>query len=374
MLKFKQRALPSAQLLRWANWFSQWSFDAVHIPGKKNVLADFLSRQKTPIHTLRPPFAIPMIAAFEPGESSGTKPPPEDDYIPVDLLPQLLASLPSSLQQQILEMTLLSRRVDFLHSLLKIYVFRYGLDAGPLAHLPFHPVYPFLTIPYFRTTFMYSFPLEAYLLFWTLANLYTIGIVFSKPLLLRYLAPYHMRQMDNTEVKGHARLLSWFTLFGDIPYWQDLLRRVPNRFVVILFNLKEQVTYSQDLSPEHVLVPTVTQAPSARILTGFEMLQSFDDPTAFQFLREQMCYANHIHPSTVPQGLLNKLTANWHNTNLFPLDYVQTFRQILVNFHDQYAWDTDNPDHPMYRVHLHEYRSGLRDNDPFYYFSSSSDD
>lgn len=46
MLKFKQKHLPKAQLLRWANWFSNWSFDAVHINGKTIILPDFLSRLK----------------------------------------------------------------------------------------------------------------------------------------------------------------------------------------------------------------------------------------------------------------------------------------------------------------------------------------
>ena len=40
-----------------------------------------------PIHTVRSTLVIPMIAAFEPGESSGSKPNDEEDYIPVDLLP-----------------------------------------------------------------------------------------------------------------------------------------------------------------------------------------------------------------------------------------------------------------------------------------------
>ena len=102
------------------------------------------------------------------------------------------------------------------------------------------------------------------------------------------------------------------------------------------------------------------------------MLQSFDDPTAFQFIREQLCYANHIDPSTVPQGLLHKFTATLHNTNLFPLDYVQLFCTILVNFHDQYAWDTDDPDHPMYRVHLHEYPYTFRRDNDIYYYSDSN--
>ncbi|KAG8492315.1 hypothetical protein CXB51_009806 [Gossypium anomalum] len=46
MLKFKQKVVPHPQLLRWAEWFSEFSFEVKHIPGKQNVLADLLSRPK----------------------------------------------------------------------------------------------------------------------------------------------------------------------------------------------------------------------------------------------------------------------------------------------------------------------------------------
>ncbi|KAG8485185.1 hypothetical protein CXB51_021833 [Gossypium anomalum] len=42
----KEKIVPHPQLLRWAEWFSQFKFDARHIKGKQNVLADLLSRPK----------------------------------------------------------------------------------------------------------------------------------------------------------------------------------------------------------------------------------------------------------------------------------------------------------------------------------------
>ncbi|MBA0575353.1 hypothetical protein Golob_024247 [Gossypium lobatum] len=44
MLQFKQKEVPHPQLLRWAERFSKFAFDVVHIKGKNNVLADILSR------------------------------------------------------------------------------------------------------------------------------------------------------------------------------------------------------------------------------------------------------------------------------------------------------------------------------------------
>ncbi|KAK8515576.1 hypothetical protein V6N12_075611 [Hibiscus sabdariffa] len=46
MLKFKQKTVPHPQLLRWAEWFSKFSFDCKHIKGKTNVLVDLLTRPK----------------------------------------------------------------------------------------------------------------------------------------------------------------------------------------------------------------------------------------------------------------------------------------------------------------------------------------
>ena len=43
MLQFKRKMLPHPQLLRWSNWFSQWSFQVGHIKGKDNLITDNLS-------------------------------------------------------------------------------------------------------------------------------------------------------------------------------------------------------------------------------------------------------------------------------------------------------------------------------------------
>ena len=43
MLQFKRKMLPHPQLLRWSNWFSQWSFQVGHIKRKDKLITDNLS-------------------------------------------------------------------------------------------------------------------------------------------------------------------------------------------------------------------------------------------------------------------------------------------------------------------------------------------
>ena len=43
-LQFKQKIIPNPQLLRWANWFSQYTFEVKHIKGKSNIVANFFSK------------------------------------------------------------------------------------------------------------------------------------------------------------------------------------------------------------------------------------------------------------------------------------------------------------------------------------------
>nr|KJB44085.1 hypothetical protein B456_007G235600 [Gossypium raimondii] len=42
--EIQTKEVPHSQLLRWAEWFSKFSFNVVHIKGKTNVLTDILTR------------------------------------------------------------------------------------------------------------------------------------------------------------------------------------------------------------------------------------------------------------------------------------------------------------------------------------------
>ena len=84
--------------------------------------------------------------------------------------------LPDHLQLTILNKTLISHSCETLFSFLKVYISRYGTTRGPIKNLPYHPVYPFLTLFQFNHRFDLFLPKEAYLLLWYLCDLYTNGV------------------------------------------------------------------------------------------------------------------------------------------------------------------------------------------------------
>ncbi|KAL4564350.1 hypothetical protein LXL04_028411 [Taraxacum kok-saghyz] len=108
MLQFKRKMLPEAQLLRWANWFSQWKFTVKHIKGTNNVLADFLSRPRdyksrvTPSTSSKP---IKMVHLIELGSSSSsTELPLSQSTFPT--IEEQIANLPNNIKEAIADMTL----------------------------------------------------------------------------------------------------------------------------------------------------------------------------------------------------------------------------------------------------------------------------
>ena len=127
--------------------------------------------------------------------------------------------LPDHLQLTILDKTLISRSYETLFSFFKIYISRYGTAGGPIKNLPYHPIYPFLTLLQFNHRFDLFLPKEAYLLLWYLCNLYTIGIVFDRAMMLSYLTQCQFNSQSMTPT--NLRLCKWLDLFGPLSYWQD---------------------------------------------------------------------------------------------------------------------------------------------------------
>ncbi|KAI8571930.1 hypothetical protein RHMOL_Rhmol01G0159000 [Rhododendron molle] len=105
-----------------------------------------------------------------------------------------------------------------------LYIFKYGLDEGPIKGLPFHHVYPFLT--QFEVSYhnVFYFKKVAYLLLWYLVDVYTISVCFNKSAVLVYLAHAAFNQVHPPE----DFFLKFLLLFGSISYWQQKIRQIPS--------------------------------------------------------------------------------------------------------------------------------------------------
>ena len=95
--------LPHPQLLRWSNWFSQWSFQVKHIKGKDNLITDYLSRKPLVLNTTIIPPPLCVYPITDPSSSSS---PSSAD--PNDIL-NMIENLPSEIKYQIKTLTLEAR-------------------------------------------------------------------------------------------------------------------------------------------------------------------------------------------------------------------------------------------------------------------------
>ena len=73
--------LPHPQLLRWSNWFSQWSFQVKHIKGKDNLITNYLSRKPSAINTIIVPPPLCVYLVTDPSSSSGSSYAAPDDIL-----------------------------------------------------------------------------------------------------------------------------------------------------------------------------------------------------------------------------------------------------------------------------------------------------
>ena len=111
MLQFKRKVLPHPQLLRWSNWFIQWSFQVKHIKGKDNLITDYLSKKSLTINTtiISSPLCVYLIT--NPSSFSHS-------YSITDMI----ESLPSDIKDHIKTLTIEARSkriIRILHDYLK---------------------------------------------------------------------------------------------------------------------------------------------------------------------------------------------------------------------------------------------------------------
>ena len=116
MLQFKRKMLPHPQLLRWSNWFSQWSFQVKHIKGKDNLITDYLSRKPLVLNTTIIPPTLCVYPIIDPSSSSGPSSANLDDIL------NMIENLPLEINDQIKTLTLEARSkriIKMLHDYLK---------------------------------------------------------------------------------------------------------------------------------------------------------------------------------------------------------------------------------------------------------------
>ena len=103
MLQFKRKILLHPQLLRWSNWFSQWSFQVEHIKGKDNLITDYLSRKPPVLNTTIIPPPLCVCPITDPSSSIGSSLANPDDIL------NMIENLPSKIKDQIKTLTLEAR-------------------------------------------------------------------------------------------------------------------------------------------------------------------------------------------------------------------------------------------------------------------------
>ncbi|KAL2550944.1 RNA-directed DNA polymerase [Forsythia ovata] len=68
-----------------------------------------------------------------------------------------------------------------------------------------------------------------------------------------------------------------------------------------------------------------------------------------------MYFANHVDPVNVSKELFYTDTSKWYNTDVCPKDYIKEICKCIISFVEQYSWNFEDFDHPIYRVHLRSY-------------------
>ena len=152
ILHFKVKQVPAQQLLRWAEWFSAYSFEVKHIKGKNNILPDILSR---PIHILN---TAPLPVFCMMGQASASSHPSSPP-------------LPPELQHLIQTKTIHSRAHDLCLKYLSLAIQKEGPNA--LGSLIIHPDYPYHTLFVFDPHQCFSS--ELYYFLYYLLEQYSIG-------------------------------------------------------------------------------------------------------------------------------------------------------------------------------------------------------
>ncbi|KAI8559662.1 hypothetical protein RHMOL_Rhmol04G0190800 [Rhododendron molle] len=207
-----------------------------------------------------------------------------------------------------------------------LYIFKYGLDEGPIKGLPFHPVYPFLT--QFAVSYhnVFYFKKEAYLLLWYLVDVYTISVCFNKSAVLVYLAHAAFNQIHPPE----DFFLKFLLLFGNIPFWQHKIRSIPS-------NVNENLQFAFWTSRNNRSLPnpdgSITWRKEYHTIFLSAYIESQINNGNYLVMTQTLCSLNGLTPAEVPSSLLHYESANWKFNDTYPEEWHQNIRYLLQQYH-----------------------------------------
>ncbi|KAL4588678.1 hypothetical protein LXL04_001571 [Taraxacum kok-saghyz] len=329
MLHFKQKMLPEAQLLRWANWFSQWKFTVKHINGTDNVLADFLSRPRDykskaiPSPSSRPIIMVHLIEMEENFGSSSVALPPSQAPLPT--IEEQIANLPTHIKEAIADITLPRRALLNYKIFLTILIQKHGEF---MKGLRFHPDYPFLNV--FHIHDLFRLPKEALVFFWYLFEAHTIAISFNASKLVEYV--FHCefnKPTAESKPSGPSRnlftLLEWF-LHGHT--WANQLPKVQKKYVVIMF--RRPVTYHAEETLRQNQ-PQLYHSPLSFIHEWSDVNPTDDlcilkNSSMYFRLRRYLAHANSVDPATIPSDIMHELIS-WSDSDPVSSHWIQALEE-----------------------------------------------
>ncbi|KAK8494604.1 hypothetical protein V6N11_064766 [Hibiscus sabdariffa] len=281
MIKFKQKIIPNPQLLRWAEWFSKYSFDCKHIKGKTNVLADLLTRPKQ-----NQTHAIMM---YRPSSSKPSRPPntpKENPETTFNIPPNLNPEFPPEVYRLVLE--------NQFHSKAREMIFEYQLDIfrnyGGLMLKPFglHLDYPFIHPIHFDIT---EVPDEVKWLLWYFTHIYDVAMQFVLPDLQSFI-DQAIQGIDPPITRNLATILRWFFPLSN---WKSMLEQAAaeseGHFIIIIF-------YKPQYFMHHGAAKQLGSLPSAYI-HKIQWEDVIKKENRYRELQKYMCQINRQIPKEI---------------------------------------------------------------------------
>lgn len=169
VLEYKNKMIPQPQILRLKDWFSQYQVTVKHIPGKENILADFLTREGAPtpqVCLFTPTSTYPLLYMMHPKKNASVHP------ITISAASPLISPTGSILVSH-------DQIKQYAHSHLLYYLHKHCLTksySDQQLEIMFHYGHPYCHIIHL-TTITPEYHFIWYI--WCLAHMYRIAFAFD---------------------------------------------------------------------------------------------------------------------------------------------------------------------------------------------------